>query len=165
MKLPNYTAEASLGPSRNTYSAVGCTDDRIRGAIAPATNCSGVNCDAAQFFCFASLDLDPISCGLYYGCCQGQVSQAPTADDCRNNPCGPGCPSDLCIQSLQAALSSSDALSSGISDISSKLSSIEKQLRGIARCVCPPPTITALDPSVVYRVLQPPIPPRPFATP
>jgi hypothetical protein len=61
-----------------------------------------VNCDAAKTFCFAALDLDPINCGIYYGCCYGS-SALPVGDsDCRNQPCGPGCPSDLCIQAGSA---------------------------------------------------------------
>jgi|KBSMisStaDraftv2_1062788.scaffolds.fasta_scaffold33316_2 hypothetical protein len=72
--------------------------------------CTGVNCDAAQKICYATLDLDPISCGIYYGCCYGQPSDQPDLphgdSECRNDPCGPGCPSDLCILSgqLQQAL-------------------------------------------------------------
>ncbi len=60
---------------------------------------SAVNCDAAKTFCFAALDLDPINCGIYYGCCYGSPSLPIGDPDCRNQPCGPGCPSDLCIQS------------------------------------------------------------------
>jgi len=63
---------------------------------------SAVNCDAAKTFCFAALDLDPINCGIYYGCCYGAPSLPIGDPDCRNQPCGPGCPSDLCIQSGQA---------------------------------------------------------------
>lgn len=61
--------------------------------------CSNVNCDAVKTVCFATLDLDPVTCGIYYGCCYGQ-SDLPIGDnECRADPCGPGCPSDLCIQS------------------------------------------------------------------
>lgn len=56
------------------------------------------NCDAAKTFCFGSLDLDPITCGVYYGCCYGDPSPPIGDPDCRNQPCGPGCPSDLCAQ-------------------------------------------------------------------
>ncbi|SRR5713226_1589199 len=168
MRPPKYSAEASLGPSSISYGGAVGFGTWVRGAIIPSGGCDGVNCDAAQFFCFASLDLDPISCGLYYGCCQGQVSQAPTADDCRNNPCGPGCPSDLCIQSMGSALSSLDpTLSEGFSGLSSQLASIGRQLRGIAKCVCPPPTISSVVgrvPPWVSTVSQPPpVPPVPYA--
>src|SRR5262249_296537 len=54
---------------------------------------------SAQAICFATLDLDPISCGIYYGCCYGDPSPPIGDPDCRNMPCAPGCPSDICIQS------------------------------------------------------------------
>src|SRR5262249_55139166 len=66
---------------------------------AAAGDCSNVNCDAVKSICFGLLDLDPVTCGIYYGCCYNK-SELPVGDnDCRGNPCGPGCPSDLCIQS------------------------------------------------------------------
>ena len=59
---------------------------------------SSVNCDVVKTLCIASLDLDPVDCGVYYGCCYGDPSLPVGDSDCRNQPCGPGCPSDLCIQ-------------------------------------------------------------------
>lgn len=144
MKLPNYSAEASLGPSSITYTGAVGSGGRSRGTIVPAADCPpGVDCGWAQFFCFASLDLDPVSCGLYYGCCQGAGKTGETGDVCRNNPCAAGCPSDLCIQSLQSALSSVDPmLSAEFSDLSSQVASLGKQLRRIANCVCPRPDLS-----------------------
>lgn len=62
------------------------------------------DCNTVQSICFASLDLDPISCGMYYGCCYGDKSPPVGDNDCRNSPCGPGCPSDTCV--LNQGLSS-----------------------------------------------------------
>jgi hypothetical protein len=61
--------------------------------------CSNVDCDAAKTICIASLDLDPVTCGIYYGCCYGDTSLPIGDNDCRVEPCGPGCPTDLCITS------------------------------------------------------------------
>lgn len=56
------------------------------------------DCNTVQSICYGSLDLDPISCGMYYGCCYGDKSPPVGDNDCRNSPCGPGCPSDVCVQ-------------------------------------------------------------------
>jgi hypothetical protein len=62
-------------------------------------------CDTAKAICFAALDLDPVTCGYYYGHCYKKDTSPPIGDnDCRNSPCGPGCPSDLCIGSGQLGL-------------------------------------------------------------
>ncbi len=71
MNLPGFTATASLGTSSSVYSGVVGARGMNREAIVPASGCPGVNCEWAQAFCIGSLSLDPISCGLYYGCCQG----------------------------------------------------------------------------------------------
>ena len=105
MKLPSYSAEASLGRSSIAYTGAAGHADGNRGAIIPAS-CAGVNCDWARTTCFGSLDLDPISCGLYYGCCQG--AGTISGSDCRANPCDPGCPADLCLVSLGLTISPPD---------------------------------------------------------
>ena len=70
MKLPSYSAEASLGRSSIAYTGAVGRADGSRETIIPAS-CAGVNCDWAGTTCFGSLDLDPFSCGAYYLCCQG----------------------------------------------------------------------------------------------
>jgi hypothetical protein len=57
------------------------------------------DCNTVQTICYASLDLDPITCGMYYGCCYGNEGPPVGDHDCRNSQCDPGCPSDICAQS------------------------------------------------------------------
>ncbi len=67
-----------------------------------AGQCVNVDCNSVQTICYALLDLDPVTCGVYYGCCYKKSDGLPIGDnDCRANPCGPGCPNDYCIQSGQ----------------------------------------------------------------
>ena len=70
MGIPEFTATWSLETSSPAYSGGLNSIGKSEGTVIPA-DCPGVNCEAARDFCFASFDLDPISCGLYYGCCQG----------------------------------------------------------------------------------------------
>jgi hypothetical protein len=85
----------------STTIAVLLTMPALSEHAAAGAQCNNVNCNAVQTICFAALDLDPVTCGLYYGCCN-KKSDLPIGDnECRGNPCGPGCPSDLCIQSGQ----------------------------------------------------------------
>ncbi len=105
MTLPNFTADESLYMASGRYRMVGNGATSSRGDIVLAAGCAGVDCNWAQTFCFASLDLDPFSCGLYYTCCQG--AGTTMGSDCRANPCDPGCPTDLCIRSMQSARGSS----------------------------------------------------------
>lgn len=53
-------------------------------------------CDSAKDVCFALLDLDPISCGYYYGHCKANAQTSLGPDSCTGDPCGPGCPSENC---------------------------------------------------------------------
>jgi hypothetical protein len=149
MKLPSYSAEASLGPSSIAYTGAVGSGGRSRRAIVPASVCPpGLNCDAVLVACGFSLGTDPFTCLLYALCCHGAGRAGDPGDVCRNNPCAPGCPPELCYQSgpgdigggYPLGLTSADpTLSAGFSDLSSRLESIERQLRGIAKCVCPPP--------------------------
>ena len=41
--------------------------------------CANVDCNAVQKICYATLDLDPVTCGLYYGCCYGQ-NEKPSSE-------------------------------------------------------------------------------------
>jgi hypothetical protein len=186
MKLPNYTAEASLGPPSIAYTGV-LGSGRSRGAIVPAADnyCPpNLDCGMLQAVCFFSLDADPLTCGLYYGCCKGGVQ---IGDVCRNNPCAPGCPAELAgdcrnpgmqwgLTSVDSTLSAgfsdlSSRLAAGFSDLSSRLESIGRQLRGIARCVCPPtpltsvpspPLTSALPKSSGLSTVPPQAPPGPY---
>jgi hypothetical protein len=66
--------------------------------------CSSVNCGDVQEVCYAALDLDPVSCGLYYGC-HCNESARTSSDSCGDDPCAPGCASENCSLSAQLALS------------------------------------------------------------
>src|SRR5260370_25322713 len=71
MNMPGFTATASLGTSGIAYIGGVVAYGMRCEAIVPAVDCSSVDCNAALGFCIASFDLDPVSCGLYYGCCHG----------------------------------------------------------------------------------------------
>ena len=159
MRIPGFTATASLGPSSIVYKGEVDPGGRSQGTIVPAATCDYVNCDWAQASCFGSLDLDPFTCGLYYGCCYGKPSE-PVAgtSDCRSRPCDPGCPWEGCIPSMQSALSSSD-LSSQIATLSGDL---KRQLNRIQRCACGPPPVVRYVPPPVY---VPPVPPPVYVPP
>jgi hypothetical protein len=130
MKLPGYSAEASLICSKISYAA-GSVDrgGSSRGAIVPAVDCSSVNCDQALGFCIASLDLDPISCGLYYGCCRGAGQTG----------------GDLSGPQPDIPPSSSLPLTAGgvtvgppafLGERSSDADNLQRQLNRIERCAC-----------------------------
>lgn len=71
-------------------------------AVLAEGSCPGVKCSIVQSACYGAADLEPITCGLYYGCCYKKTDDLPVGDnDCRNSPCGPGCPNDVCISSGQ----------------------------------------------------------------
>jgi hypothetical protein len=146
MKLPKYSAEASLGPSSIAYTGAVGHGGSNRGAIVPAVDCSDVNCDSAQALCILSLDLDPISCGLYYGCCQGA---GRTGGDPSSNP------------SANIPVSSNLPLTSVDPTLSASFSDIRRQLNRIQRCACGNPAITTVvrSPFVPSSVVAPRVPP------
>ncbi len=65
--------------------------------------CSGITdstCNTVQNVCYSTLDLDPVSCGVFYGCCYKKSNSGDNGDVCRNNPCAGGCPTDQCLISM-----------------------------------------------------------------
>ena len=180
VNLPEFTADVSflktirsIRQTNHRQSAASNTifqmtmwssnDKIVREGIVPAATCDNVNCDAALATCI--LLFNPVSCGLYSSCCLGGPSFQTVGDpDCRNEPCAPGCPADMCIQSMQQGLSS-DNLSSEISSLKNDL---KKQLNKIERCAC------GLD-KLVYNGVSPlwanmlheannrPTPPQPYS--
>jgi hypothetical protein len=151
MTLPRYSAEASLGRSNIAYTtrAVGHRGSS-RGAIVPADNCSSVNCDEARDFCYASLDLDPVSCGLYYGCCQGAGRTGGDLGGPQPDiPPSPGLPLTAVDPTLGA----------GLSDLRSQITSLGNQLKKIAVCACPSPHhfTRAFVPVPRVSVFSPPV--------
>jgi len=165
MKLPKYSAEASLGRSSIAYSEAVGHGGSTRGAVVPAVGCSDVDCGWAAFFCFSSLDLDPVSCGLYYGCCHGA---GRTGGD-PNFDAGTGIP----VSSNLPVTSVDPTLSAGLSDLSSQIAvlrnDLRRQLNRIERCACGPPIVLTpqippfIPPEVVPPVPVPPVPPlRPY---
>lgn len=133
MNLPGFTATASLGSSRISYTgAIGLSQES--GAIGLAANCAGATrsaCDAA--LATGILLFNPASWTYYKECCLGQPSDGgldPREDMCRSDPCGPGCPPD--IRCMQSGLTTGADLSL----IQADLSDIRRRLGIIARCAC-----------------------------
>jgi hypothetical protein len=151
MTLPRYSAEASLGRSSIAFTT-GAVDHggSSRGAIVPADNCSSVNCDTVRDFCFASLDLDPVSCGLYYGCCHGAGRTGGDLGGPQPDiPPTPGLPLTVVDPTISA----------GFSDLRSQIASLGNQLKRIARCACPPPPgfLRSFVPVPQVSVFSPPV--------
>lgn len=129
MKLPKLYAEASLGRPRTLYRGSTTLGPRLTGLVVPAVDCSGVDCDAAQFFCYLSLDLDPVSCGLFYGCCQGAGKTG--------NGQYPDAGADIPVSSkLPLTSDDSAALSQLNATIAQLQKDLKRQLNRIQRCAC-----------------------------
>ena len=133
MNIPGFCAERAL--SRPMFSFVGTSISNDLGSSVITANggpfCANVNCDAAWATCV--LLFNPVSCDMVKECCvDGYVEP-----DCRNNPCGPGCPNDLCITSGQYGLNNPVRVnpppSMGSRDV---LSDIQRRLSQIERCTC-----------------------------
>jgi hypothetical protein len=69
-------------------------------AVAFAGTCSTIDCGHVKDVCFASLDLDPVTCGLYYGCHCNSTAHTESGP-CDSEPCGAGCSSDACSYSAK----------------------------------------------------------------
>ena len=69
-----------------------------------SAGCAGVTptmCFAVRDICYATLDIEPISCGVWYGCCDKQTpGTGDLADICRQNPCSSSCPLSSCMSGL-----------------------------------------------------------------
>lgn len=66
--------------------------------------CASIDCGNVKEACFATLDLDPVTCGLYYGCHCNNTARVESAS-CPSDPCGPGCPNENCDLSAVLSLS------------------------------------------------------------
>jgi hypothetical protein len=87
MNMPEFSAEASLGPSSNAYIGAAGLGGR-QGAIVPAiigSTCPGVNCDA--LLASAIFLFNPVSWGWFQQCCMGN----PPDQHCIANPCNEEC--------------------------------------------------------------------------
>jgi hypothetical protein len=148
MAVPIFSAEATLNVSSNSYRAeVPPGRGAKTGEVLTAVGCSGVDCEAARDFCFAALDLDPISCGLYYGCCHGA---GQTGGDIGGPQ--PDIPPNSSLPLTQDGPT--------LGDLSSQIANLSKQLKAIARCACPNRAATAWvppssNPRAVYPIPTP----------
>jgi hypothetical protein len=179
MHMPGLTAEASLGPSSNTYVGVFRAGGWSPGAVLSYTpsSCPGVDCDAA--LATGILLFNPISWSIYKQCCMGSLQ---ISDNCRRNPCLPECPQFLCICANQPCnpgcppewcpqSSYSEAVSgTDSSDLSSQIATlrndIKRQLNRIERCTCGPPHFVLPAPASRFlppEVFGPPVPVPPGA--
>jgi hypothetical protein len=130
MTLPGFYAEESLRPLRTVYAGKVTVSRERNPSVVPAMSCAGVDCEAAQFFCYLSLDLDPVSCGIFYGCCNaaGRTGAGTYPD------AGADIPPSM---NLPITSAETDALTA-------QLDRIERRLKRIERCACPPPTIAGV---------------------
>lgn len=125
--------------NNNTYSAVDRYLLTKQETIVPAYKCSDHSCTFWGAICgvFGGLTLGG-ACDPYNQCCQN-----PSPGICDYNPCQKGCPqstSPQCLSYGQYGLNSEDNTS--ITDLTSQIASLKRQLNRIERCTCPPAIVT-----------------------